>query len=131
MKFESDREALRRAVLTKGQKKFFAGTDSAPHTKKLTECGCAAGCYTGGCAPQLYAMAFEGAGADLETEQDQELFIRFLSLNGTAFYDFEASSEAFTLAKRPSHMETRVTTEGAVVPLPNGLDFEMTWSLES
>ena len=91
VKFEADRAALREAVLSPGQTRFFAGTDSAPHTTKATECGCAAGCYTGGCAPQLYAMAFEEAGADLGTEEGHSAFERFLCTNGPVFYGFAPS----------------------------------------
>jgi len=39
VKFDRDRAALRAAVTEPGQSKFFAGTDSAPHTTKATECG--------------------------------------------------------------------------------------------
>ena len=46
LKFEEDRQALRDAVTDPQNTKFFAGTDSAPHTQKATPCGCAAGCYT-------------------------------------------------------------------------------------
>ena len=51
LKYEEDRAALRGVVTDPTNTKFFAGTDSAPHTEKVTECGCAAGCYTGGIAP--------------------------------------------------------------------------------
>ena len=37
VKFAEDRDALRAAVLKPYQRKFFAGTDNAPHTKKVTE----------------------------------------------------------------------------------------------
>jgi dihydroorotase len=131
VKFEADRAALREAVLTPGQTRFFAGTDSAPHTTKATECGCAAGCYTGGCAPQLYAMAFEEAGADLGSAAGRDAFVRFLSTNGPAFYGFPASAETFTLVRTPSTTTPQVTAEGPVIPLPHGMGLTLTWSLES
>ncbi len=129
VKFESDRDALRDAVLQAGQTQFFAGTDSAPHTTKATECGCAAGCYTGGCAPQLYAMAFEEAGADLFSEAGKAAFKRFLCTNGPAFYGFDASAETFTMSKTPSTTRTLAAEDGTVIPLPTGMDLELTWSL--
>lgn len=129
VKFETDRAALRDAVRKVGQSKFFAGTDSAPHTTKATECGCAAGCYTGGCAPQLYAMAFEEAGADLSSSEGQDAFQRFLCSNGPAFYEFTPSSETFLLEKSPSRTESRDLPEGPVVALPEGMDLELTWSI--
>ena len=49
---------------TSGNPKFFLGTDSAPHARnaKQSACGCA-GCYTAHAALELYAEAFETAGA--------------------------------------------------------------------
>jgi dihydroorotase len=131
VKFARDREALREAVLAPGQTKFFAGTDSAPHTTKATECGCAAGCYTGGCAPQLYAMGFEAGGAELGSEAGREAFTRFLCLNGPAFYGFPASARSFSLVREPSRTAARETPEGPVVPLPSGMGQELSWSLGS
>lgn len=129
VKFEADRAALRAAVTTPGQTRFFAGTDSAPHTAKATECGCAAGCYTGGCAPQLYAMAFEAAGADLGNLAGRAGFERFLCLNGPAFYGFEPSREVFSLVRKPSSSAPFAADEGPVVPLPHGMGLTLDWSL--
>ncbi|MFA7456876.1 MAG: hypothetical protein WCY57_05460, partial [Micavibrio sp.] len=71
LKFDDDRAALREAVNDPANTQFFAGTDSAPHAEKCTPCSCAAGCFTGGIAPQLYAEIF-----DLNGGQDE--FERFL-----------------------------------------------------
>lgn len=131
VKFEADRAALREAVLASGQSKFFAGTDSAPHTAKATECGCAAGCYTGGCAPQLYAMAFEASGTDLGSGEGADAFERFLCSNGPAFYGFPASSETFELLREPSTTSPFPTDEGGVVPLPHGMGLTLDWSLDA
>jgi len=131
VKFLEDRTALRNAATTLGQTKFFAGTDSAPHTTKATACGCAAGCFTGGCAPQLYAMAFEDSGVDLSTSDGQALFEHFLSLNGPAFYGFPPSKHHFQMEKAPSQSLLLETPAGPVTPLPLGMSVEMTWSLVS
>lgn len=63
LKRETHREALV-AAATSGNPRFFLGTDSAPHAKgdKEAACGCA-GCYTALHALELYATAFERAGA--------------------------------------------------------------------
>jgi dihydroorotase len=63
LKREGHRMALVKAA-TSGNPKFFLGTDSAPHAQhtKETACGCA-GCYTAHTALELYAEAFEQAGA--------------------------------------------------------------------
>lgn len=127
VKFERDRSALRAAVAEAGQTKFFAGTDSAPHTTKMTDCGCAAGCYTGGCAPQLYAMAFEEAGTDPGGTE----FSSFLSLNGPAFYGFEPSQETFTMIQEPVKTETFDSEEGPVTPLPAGMGIDLSWRIGS
>ena len=63
LKRETHREALI-AAATSGSHKFFLGTDSAPHAQdnKETSCGCA-GIYSAHAAIELYAEAFEQAGA--------------------------------------------------------------------
>ena len=129
VKFQDDRAALREQVTKAGQNKFFAGTDSAPHTTKATACGCAAGCFTGGCAPQLYAMAFEQAGADLGTAEGKALFERFLCTNGPAFYGFPASTQRFQMEKKPSQTPLLDTPAGPVTPLPLGMGIDLPWSL--
>lgn len=122
VKFAEDRAALRAAVFKPGQTKFFAGTDSAPHTTKCTPCGCAAGCFTGGIAPQLYAMGFEAAGADLDQTADREIFIQFLCHNGKNFYDLPVPKDTFRLVRQETPVAMLDTPEGLVTPLPIGLN---------
>ena len=63
LKREPHRRALVKAA-TSGNPKFFLGTDSAPHTRRNKEMDCGhAGMYTAHAALELYAEAFEGAGA--------------------------------------------------------------------
>lgn len=123
VKFEEDRQALLDAVRDPKNTRFFAGTDSAPHTTKATECGCAAGCFTGGIAPQLYAESF-----DLSKGQDE--FKRFLCLNGPAFYGLPVPTKTFFLTDSPQDMHELSTEEGTVVPLPLGLGrSSLKWTL--
>lgn len=63
LKRETHRQALLDAA-TSGSPKFFLGTDSAPHAQHTKEnaCGCA-GIYSAHTAIELYAEAFEQAGA--------------------------------------------------------------------
>jgi len=91
-KRESHRQVLLKAA-TSGLKKFFAGTDSAPHSQqaKETACGCA-GIYSAFCAIELYAEAFELAG-------DFSNFEAFMSLNGPAFYQLPVNSAKINLQK--------------------------------
>ena len=91
LKRERHREALVEAA-TSGSRKFFLGTDSAPHARHAKEaaCGCA-GCYTGLAAIELYAEAFEAAGALGRLEG-------FASFNGPDFYRLPRNAGRITLA---------------------------------
>lgn len=124
VKFEKDRQALLNAATSADNPKFFAGTDSAPHTTKATACGCAAGCFTGGIAPQLYARAF-----DLNAE-NFESFKNFLCLNGPRFYDLPAATKTFTLEKKESTAHPLQTAEGTITPLSLGMgEKTLEWAL--
>ncbi len=123
LKYCKDREALLSAVIDPSNTQFFAGTDSAPHiaANKATECGCAAGCFTGGVAPQLYVQAFEIAGMDMSQSGSQDIFKRFLCSNGADFYGLPVSGESFSLIREDSKVEILKTSDGDVMPLPVGL----------
>lgn len=124
VKFEEDKNALLKAATSPNNTKFFAGTDSAPHTTKATDCGCAAGCFTGLIAPQLYAMAF-----DLN-EDNFEAFKNFLCLNGPKFYDLPAAIGEFTLENQEAPLATLKTAQGDVTPLSLGLGHQtLAWTL--
>ncbi len=94
LKRETHREALVAAAIS-GNPKFFLGTDSAPHARGAKEaaCGCA-GCYTANAAMELYAEAFEAAGA-------LERLEGFASHFGPDFYRLPRNSGTVTLEKRP------------------------------
>lgn len=90
------REEHRKAVLAaavSGSPKFFLGTDSAPHARATKEhrCGCA-GVYSAHCAIELYASAFEDAGALEKLEA-------FASFNGPDFYGLPRNSDTITLQR--------------------------------
>jgi dihydroorotase len=92
LKRETHREALVGAA-TSGSTKFFLGTDSAPHARQTKEaaCGCA-GCYTAYAAIELYAEAFEAAGALDKLEA-------FASFNGPDWYGLPRNTGSITLKK--------------------------------
>ena len=92
LKRETHREALVAAAIS-GNPKFFLGTDSAPHAKMTKEaaCGCA-GCYTAYAALELYAEAFEQAGALDRLEA-------FASFHGPDWYGLPRNSGTVTLVK--------------------------------
>jgi dihydroorotase len=124
VKFEEDRLALVEAVNDSKNTRIFAGTDSAPHAQKQTPCGCAAGCYTGGIAPQLYAQAFD-------LTKGQDAFESFLCHNGQRFYGLPKANGTFTLIQHEAKLEELVTEDGAVTPLPLGLNqATLPWTIE-
>jgi dihydroorotase len=92
LKRETHRVALVEAA-TCGSHKFFLGTDSAPHAAHLKEhaSGCA-GCYTSHAAMELYAEAFDNAGALDKLEA-------FASFNGPDFYSLPRNQSTITLVK--------------------------------
>jgi dihydroorotase len=92
LKREEHRQALLRAA-TSGSGKFFLGTDSAPHAAHLKEhaSGCA-GCYTALSALELYAEAFDAAGALDRLEA-------FASFDGPAFYGLPRNEGSVTLRR--------------------------------
>jgi len=94
LKRETHRLALVEAA-TSGNPKFFLGTDSAPHARHAKEaaCGCA-GCYTAHAALELYAEAFEAAGALDKLEG-------FASFHGADFYGLPRNAGTVTLVKQP------------------------------
>ena len=92
LKREEHRVALVQAA-TSGNPKFFLGTDSAPHASHLKEhaSGCA-GCYTAPCAIELYAEAFEAAGALDKLEA-------FASFYGPDYYGLPRHTDTITLVR--------------------------------
>ncbi len=94
LKKEQHRLALVQAA-TSGSPKFFLGTDSAPHAAALKEQSvCGAGCYTAPAAMELYAEAFEAAGALHRLEG-------FASHFGADFYGLPRNSGSVTLVRQP------------------------------
>lgn len=93
LKRNTHQEALI-SVATGGHQRFFLGTDSAPHAQptKETGCGCA-GCYSAHAALELYAEAFEEAGALHRLEA-------FASFNGPDFYRLPRNTQKITLQKQ-------------------------------
>ena len=114
LKRETHREALVKAA-TSGNKKFFLGTDSAPHAQHTKEnaCGCA-GCYTAHSAIELYAEAFEAAGALDKLEA-------FASFHGADYYGLPRNKEIVTLRREEWQVPASVGFgEHRLVPLRAG-----------
>lgn len=121
LKREEHRQALVKAA-TSGSERFFLGTDSAPHPKGMKEhaCGCA-GCYTALHALELYAEAFDRAGALDKLEG-------FASIHGAAFYGLPRNTETITLARESWTIPAELPMgEATVVPLDAGAS--LSWKL--
>lgn len=122
LKRERHRQALVAAAVS-GDPKFFLGTDSAPHPQHAKEsaCGCA-GMYTAHAAIELYAQAFEDAGA-------LERLEGFASFFGADFYRLPRNSDSVTLVKQewvvPANYALGDTT---VIPLYAGAPLR--WKLQ-
>jgi len=122
LKREEHRQALVAAAIS-GSPKFFLGTDSAPHARSAKEaaCGCA-GMYTAHAAIELYAEAFEQAGALDKLEA-------FASFNGADFYGQPRNTEQITLMRESWLVPESLPFGGDVlVPLRAGQN--IAWKLQ-
>ncbi|WP_445001120.1 dihydroorotase [Halomonas mongoliensis] len=123
LKRERHRQALL-AAATSGSPKFFLGTDSAPHAQgdKESACGCA-GAYTAPAAIELYAEAFEEAGALDRLEG-------FASHHGPDFYGLPRNAESVTLVREPWQLPESLAYVGdsRIVPLRAGET--LAWKLQ-
>ena len=114
LKRETHRLALVEAAVS-DSRQFFLGTDSAPHPAHLKEhaTGCA-GCYTAHAAMELYAEAFEAAGALHKLEA-------FASFNGADFYGLPRNPGTIILKKESwIPPESFAFGEGQLKPLRSG-----------
>ena len=114
LKRETHRLALLQAAAS-GSPKFFLGSDSAPHARgtKESACGCA-GCYTALHALELYAEAFESAGALDRLEA-------FASFHGADYYGLPRNTETITLERTAWRVPDSLPFgDGALVPLRAG-----------
>jgi dihydroorotase len=114
LKREQHRQALVAAAIS-GNPKFFLGTDSAPHAvgAKEAACGCA-GIYSAHAAIELYAEAFEDAGALDRLEA-------FASFHGADFYGLPRHADTITLRRENWTAPARLGLgDEALIPLRAG-----------
>ena len=125
LKREVHRQALVAAATGRlgDARKFFLGTDSAPHAAVLKEASvCGAGCYTAPAALELYAEAFEMADA-------LDALEGFASFHGPDFYGLPRNTERVTLARRPWQLPDSLPFgEATLKPLRGGET--LNWKLE-
>jgi len=115
LKREHHRERLCEIVAA-GHKRFFLGTDSAPHSQMAKEsaCGCA-GIFSGPCAIEIYAEIFESLGVLDKLEA-------FASFYGANFYKLPHNSGRITLIKKPWSVPASYLMDGKnkIIPLKAG-----------
>ena len=114
LKREAHRQALL-AAATSGSPKFFLGTDSAPHAAQLKEQSvCGAGCFTAPAALEMYAEAFDAAGAIDRLEA-------FASFHGADFYGLPRNRGTLTLRRETWALpETLPFGDALIKPLRGG-----------
>jgi len=114
LKAEEHRAALLAAVAA-GSPRLFLGTDSAPHARRAKEaaCGCA-GIFSAHAGIELYAEAFEAAGALDKLEA-------FAALNGADFYGLPRNEATITLTREAWRVPERLPFgDDELVPLRAG-----------
>ncbi len=121
LKREQHRLALVEAAVS-GDARFFLGTDSAPHARHAKESGCGcAGIYTAHAGIELYAEAFDEAGALDQLEA-------FASFNGADFYGLPRNQRQITLLRKPCPVpEDLPFGESRLVPMRAGES--LAWTL--
>lgn len=123
-KREEHRLALR-AAATSGDRRFFLGTDSAPHVDPLKECACGcAGIYTSINTLSCLAHVFEQDGALDQLEA-------FASLNGPAWYGLAPNEDRITMVRRndPVAFPAKIETGAGPVTVFDPM-FPLHWDVE-
>ncbi|KAL7215955.1 hypothetical protein ACSBR1_027994 [Camellia fascicularis] len=107
------------SAVTSGSKRFFLGTNSAPHERRKKECSCGcAGIYNALVALSLYAKVFEEAGALDKLEA-------FTSFNGPDFYGLPRNTSKIKLIKsRWKVPESLSYASGEIIPMFAGETLE-------
>jgi len=111
------------AAAISGNRKFFLGTDSAPHAQHAKEsaCGCA-GVYSSFAAIELYAEVFE-----LENALDK--LEAFASINGANFYQLPVNTDKITIVKKAWKVPATMTFGDDVV-VPVRASEEILWKVQ-
>ncbi|KAG5545297.1 hypothetical protein RHGRI_017684 [Rhododendron griersonianum] len=112
------------SAVTSGSKRFFLGTDSAPHDRRKKECSCGcAGIFNAFVALSVYAKVFEEAGALDKLEA-------FTSFNGPDFYGLPRNTTKVKLIRSPWKVpESLPYASGEIVPMFAGETLEWLPSL--
>jgi len=117
-------QAVLRQMVQSGSRKFFLGTDSAPHAKEAKEnaCGCA-GCYSAWSAIELYAHVFEELGALDKLEG-------FASHYGADFYGLPRNEGTITLVREEWTLPEEITLPDGRPIVPFFAGHNVSWKLQ-
>jgi len=123
LKREIHRKALLEAA-TNGNKKFFLGTDTAPHLTqdKESACGCA-GIFNAPYSLLILAQIFDNEKSIKKLEQ-------FASLNGARHYKLQANSDKVKLVKlkKPLFLKNEIRFNNKVIKIFNP-GFPIMWKI--
>jgi len=117
-------QAVLRQMVQSGSRKFFLGTDSAPHAKEAKEnaCGCA-GCYSAWSAIELYAHVFEELGALDKLEG-------FASHYGADFYGLPRNEGTITLVREEWTLPEEIMLPDGRPIVPFFAGHNVSWKLQ-
>ena len=123
LKRSSHQAALRNAVAS-GSKKYFLGTDSAPHEKhrKESACGCA-GCFSAWSALELYTQVFDELNVLDKLEG-------FTSHHGADFYGLPRNRGTVTLVKETWTMPEQILLKNGNPIVPFFAGCEVHWKVK-
>lgn len=121
LKAEEDRLALIKSAIS-GNKRFFLGTDSAPHARTNKERNHAsAGCYNAFHSLELYTEIFAEQNA-------LNMLESFSSLNGPDFYNLPYNATKITITKEAWEIPTEFPfADQTVVPI--GAGTSLSWKV--
>lgn len=124
LKREKHRAAIVRAITSPHNKRFFMGTDSAPHEKgrKESSCGCA-GVFNAPVALAIYASVFEEANALDKLEA-------FTSLNGPHFYRKPVNTDTITLMREEQIVPDAIDVPGVGQLIPFLAGEKINWTVK-
>ena len=125
IKRKEDRDSLIK-IATSGNRKFFLGTDNAPHTEWNKLNNGKAGIFNAPVAIELITELFD-------RHNSLENLEKFISTNGTDFYHLEPCSDTITLVKRPWTVPDKYCNfHNYYVPLYSNreIEWEIEWEIE-
>ena len=123
LKRTKDQDSLIKAAIS-GNKKFFLGSDSAPHDKNIKEChyGCA-GIYTGNCSIELYTEIFDKYNSIHMLEN-------FSSCFGENFYNLNVKKRKKIILEKKNYYIPKTLSYKNITIIPFQANKILKWRLK-